>query len=152
MYNDHGIMPSEIMQALNLAYKQNEQNSRQKTKAKVESFFTTLNRAKLEFMSLEDMPLDVRVVIDKVVTTLKDWQYNLTCLFDTKIENQKTFDIRANLFSAMSLLSECISMLAKLLDSKNCRQLQTYIEQGNDLVADIMNVLSKKSIAIRRYI
>ena len=151
MYNDHGIMPSEIMQALSNAYKQKEQNSRQNIKAKVESFFTALTKTQVEFMSLTDMPLDVREVVSKINKMLNDWQYNIACIFDSKVEVSSSATISNNLFCAVASIHECIGYLADLIDNKNCKQVLAYIQQGNILVGELMSVLSKKSIAIRRY-
>ena len=152
MYNDHGIMPSEIMMALSNAYKQNEQNSRQNTKLTVESFFTTLNKAQVEFLSLESMPKDVREVLSKFNKSIKEWQYNIACTFDIKPENIKPTNISNNLFSALSSFAESISLLAKLIESKNIKQISNYIVQGNSLMSEMMSLLAKKSIVIRRYL
>ena len=152
IYNDHGILPSEIVQALSGAYKEKENSNKKLRVEHIESF---LHHSQLALQSLQTLKYhgELKGEIAALIDKIKSVQYNVSTLY--KIESMPVNETLTNLFSMLDSICQGIGELVQIMHLAKANEfsaLMGYVCNLLSSLSKIHSALSKKDIAIRQYL
>ena len=154
MYNDNPILPSDVLVALQSAYKKQSNDTQQKTSELLGSFFVHSQKVGLGIMNQRCLPDDLTRALADLKNAMVNVTQNVSELYKVPSKKMNVEMYKDNVFGICKNTSKCISILAYLIgnEASKSRALSNYINQISTPLCATLSVLEKKDIAIRQYL
>ena len=154
IYNDNPILPSDVLVALQNAYRKQSNDTQQKTNELLGSFFVLSQKVCLGIVSQKCLPDDLANALIDVKKAMTSVTENLSELFGISCKKTNADMCVENVFGICKNVSQCITILACLTrnEPNKCRAISNYISQLSTPLCSVLKVLEKKDIAIRQYL